>query len=205
MQFLHIEPCVPDHLRIRSALAAAGIDGDWRRVDSVEALGDGAAGCDIALTDCGGPPDSVEATVRRLRERVGAAPVVVVAHPPGESAVLAALQAGASEFVLKPGLDGLVEAVRRTRAPGEFQSFGSREFPILAEAVSDSILLIDEESRLVFVNAVVERMFDRTAQERIGRELTVLMPERLRAEKLKVHSIAGLTKFAVRHGLCRLD
>ncbi len=53
-------------------------------------------------------------------------------------------------------------------------------FRTLAETASDAILTIDVESRIVFVNRAVEKVFGYPAEELIGRKLTMLMPERMR-------------------------
>jgi PAS domain S-box-containing protein len=53
-------------------------------------------------------------------------------------------------------------------------------YRIVAEAATDAILLIDDDSRLLLVNRAAERIFGYGAAELTGRELTLLMPERLR-------------------------
>ena len=53
-------------------------------------------------------------------------------------------------------------------------------FRTLAETASDAILTIDVDSRVVFVNRAVEKVFGYAAEELIGEKLTMLMPERMR-------------------------
>lgn len=55
---------------------------------------------------------------------------------------------------------------------------------IIAETAADAIITIDEESRILFVNPAVEKIFGHGADEIIGRPLTILMPERLRNSHL---------------------
>ena len=53
-------------------------------------------------------------------------------------------------------------------------------FEALAESAPDSILTIDQESRIISANPATERIFGYAPQELIGRRLSVLIPERLR-------------------------
>jgi PAS domain S-box-containing protein len=51
-------------------------------------------------------------------------------------------------------------------------------FRTLAETASDAIITIDVESRIVFVNEAVEKVFGWKADELIGENLTILMPDK---------------------------
>lgn len=53
-------------------------------------------------------------------------------------------------------------------------------YRIVAETASDAIIKIDEESRILFVNSAVERIFGYTVEEMVGESLTMIMPENLR-------------------------
>ena len=53
-------------------------------------------------------------------------------------------------------------------------------FRTLANTASDAIITIDKNSRIVFVNEAVEKVFGYTPEEVIGQPLTMLMPERMR-------------------------
>ncbi len=50
----------------------------------------------------------------------------------------------------------------------------------LAETASDAIITIDETSKIIYVNDAVEAIFGYSADELIGKEMTMLMPEHLR-------------------------
>ena len=63
-------------------------------------------------------------------------------------------------------------------------------FRTLADTASDVILTIDEDSTIIFVNQAIEKVFGYTADELMGRKLTMLMPERMRGG----HD-AGLNRF----------
>jgi PAS domain S-box-containing protein len=55
-----------------------------------------------------------------------------------------------------------------------------KRFRTLAETASDAILTIDTESRIIFANQAIEKVFGYRAEEIIGQKLTRLMPERMR-------------------------
>jgi PAS domain S-box-containing protein len=54
-------------------------------------------------------------------------------------------------------------------------------YRIVAETASDAVIKIDEDSRILFVNSAVERIFGYTVEEMLGQSLTMIMPEELRA------------------------
>jgi PAS domain S-box-containing protein len=51
---------------------------------------------------------------------------------------------------------------------------------VIAETASDAIITINEESTMIFVNRATTNIFGYTAEELLGSELTILMPEYLR-------------------------
>lgn len=63
-------------------------------------------------------------------------------------------------------------------------------YRIVSESASDAIITIDENSRIVFVNKAVEKVFGYSAEEMVGSELSLIVPERLRA----AHS-AGMRRY----------
>jgi PAS domain S-box-containing protein len=55
-----------------------------------------------------------------------------------------------------------------------------KQYKILTETASDSIISIDENSRIVFANRTTEKLFGYKVEELIGESLTRLMPDYLR-------------------------
>jgi PAS domain S-box-containing protein len=70
--------------------------------------------------------------------------------------------------------------LRRRPAAGA-RRIGQEAQRILAEALADAVISIDPRSRILFVNPSTQRLFGYSASELLGRSLTLLMPERLRA------------------------
>ncbi|MEK7724554.1 MAG: two-component regulator propeller domain-containing protein [Acidobacteriota bacterium] len=54
-------------------------------------------------------------------------------------------------------------------------------FRTLADTASDAILTIDADSKIIFVNEAIEKVFGYSAEELIGKPMTMLMPERMRS------------------------
>jgi diguanylate cyclase (GGDEF)-like protein/PAS domain S-box-containing protein len=69
------------------------------------------------------------------------------------------------------------ESGKRGREPAA-EGFWRR----VAESAGDVLITIDDESRVLFVNGAVERVFGWTPAELLGRPVTMLMPERLRTD-----------------------
>jgi diguanylate cyclase (GGDEF)-like protein/PAS domain S-box-containing protein len=63
-------------------------------------------------------------------------------------------------------------------------------YRIVAETATDAIVTIDHRSVILFVNRATERIFGYGAQELVGQQLTMLIPERMRS----VH-LAALQRF----------
>lgn len=67
-------------------------------------------------------------------------------------------------------------------------------FATLAETLSDTIITIDVKSRIQYVNPAVESLLGYTPRELIGRKLTRLMPQHLRARH-----VAGIRRYLKTH------
>jgi PAS domain S-box-containing protein len=69
-----------------------------------------------------------------------------------------------------------------THAPGSTASFQDivESSRVIAETAADAIITIDEKSTILFVNRATSKIFGYSAEELIGSQLTMLMPEYLR-------------------------
>ncbi|MGI8910204.1 MAG: PAS domain S-box protein, partial [Rubrobacteraceae bacterium] len=71
------------------------------------------------------------------------------------------------------------DITERKRAERELQESEER-YRVVAETASDGIIMIDEDSRILFTNSATGRIFGYPGEELIGQPLTMLMPEYLR-------------------------
>ena len=94
------------------------------------------------------------------------------------------LQSRHQGFANKPNQGWYRLATNRstTQEPGSAGSFQDilESSRVIAETASDAIITIDEDSIILFVNRATSAIFGYTAEELIGTELTILMPEYLR-------------------------
>jgi PAS domain S-box-containing protein len=70
--------------------------------------------------------------------------------------------------------------VERSRALEELNAV-TAQFQHVSESASDAIFTIDESSTILFANAAVEAVLGYKPEELIGKKLTAIIPERLRA------------------------
>ncbi len=85
----------------------------------------------------------------------------------------------------------LVATMRSARRQAEARTLQSRRdqealkeseerYRVVAETASDAIVVIDEDSQILFVNGAAEKVFGYAGEEMLGERLTMLMPEYLR-------------------------
>ena len=78
------------------------------------------------------------------------------------------------------GFSKVIRDITEKKRDEERLRDSEERYRVIAETASDAILTIDEESRIVFANASAGRIFGHSSAELLGRDLTVLMPERMR-------------------------
>src|SRR4029453_8135676 len=80
------------------------------------------------------------------------------------------------------GLRRNAEEVRERKRAEELMRESEQRFRTLAETATDTIITIDQNSRILFANSAAEHLFGYSQQELLGKQLTMLMPERFRNE-----------------------
>jgi PAS domain S-box-containing protein len=109
-----------------------------------------------------------------------------------DASVAEGLDAGADDYLeidappsllVKKARRLIAQAVeKRARLQAEAALRESGElYRIVAETVSDALVTIDENSTILFINLAAEKIFGYRIEEMVGQNLTVLMPEYLRA------------------------
>lgn len=79
------------------------------------------------------------------------------------------------------GLDRFrVKKTRQVETSLEISRESAERFRTLTQTASDAIITVNKNSRIVFVNEAVEKIFGYAEKELIGADLTVLMPDALR-------------------------
>ncbi|HEY8515735.1 MAG TPA: response regulator transcription factor [Candidatus Binatia bacterium] len=219
-----------DHVFVR-----AGIRALVERMPDLEVVGEASDGAevirlveettpDVVLMDVARPGfDGAEATARVLRASPTTRVVAVSVHADPES-VLRAIDAGASGYVLKdasvvelelaihaaleggtflsPRVSGLVVEAYRRRSTGQGGEAGTDVHPASDRA---RLARLTPRQRQI-LQLVAEGASSRSIARRL--ELSVKTIESHRAqlmERLGIHDVAGLVRFAIRAGLVRVE
>jgi len=167
---------------------------------------------DIVVMDITMPNlNGVEATGRIVREFPGVKVIALSIHS-NRRFVADMLKAGASGYVLKECLfDELVQAIRTVTAGGIYLS------PRITGVVVDdyvSRLSATADSHLTILTAREREVLQLLAEGKSTKQIalglhvsskTIEANRRRVMEKLNAHSIAELTKYAVREGITPLD
>jgi PAS domain S-box-containing protein len=185
---LIVEDSEDDAQLLVRELRRGGYEVNALRVDTAEAfqqaLGDGE--WDVILCDFVLPTFSGDAALGIVKARELDVPFLFVSGTVGEDVAVAAMKAGAHDYLMKDNLARLVPAVRR-----ELQDAVERRLHRGAEAqlrmsehkyrhvfrsMSDAALLVAEQTdKIIDANDQAERLFGRTRDELLGQLASALL------------------------------
>jgi len=145
---------------------------------------------DVVLADYNLPEFDAVAALQVLQQTRLDLPFIIVSGGIGEDIAVAAMKAGAHDYLMKGNLSRLMPAVERELREAANRA-GQREakhalqeselrYRLLWETSPDAVILMDTESRIHFANPAVREVFGYTPEEIIGETLMLLQPERLR-------------------------
>src|ERR1051326_1954179 len=192
LRVLLVEDNEVDGELLLRALRKAGYELVFERVDTPDAM-KAALGrnlWDLVLADYRMPQFSAPEALALLKESGLDLPFIVVSGAIGETTAVAAMKAGAHDYLMKDNLARLVPAVERELREAE-NGAGKRRtddalreselrYRLLLETAPDAVILVDSNWTIQFVNPAVEQVFGYKAEEIIGQNLAVLQPEDLR-------------------------
>lgn len=181
-------------------LTKAGYDIEFDRADRADDFSDKLekGDWDVIISDYSMPGFTGLDALEILKAQGKDIPFIIISGTIGEETAVAAMKAGAADYLMKDNLTRLVPAVLREIADAE-ERRGRREaerslalseerYRIVAETASDAIITIDIDSIVRFANSATERIFGYTTVEIIGQPITILMPERHRSGHLNAVS-----------------
>lgn len=183
-------------------------------IEVVDVVGDGFAAVesvqahtpDIVVMDVSMPGLNGIVATKRIMEAMNPPKVVCLSMHSGRQFVLAALRAGANGYLLKEcAMTELVNAIRRVHAGDNY--LGSRVAGRVIEFVQSGQssagfdeVLTKRESEVL--QLIAEGSSTHEIADRLGISTKTVSSHREHImEKLKIRSIAGLTKYAIRVGL----
>src|ERR1043166_1213870 len=197
LRFLIVEDSEFDAQMITSLVRKSGYEVVAERVETREAMSrnlrEKKGG--LLILDYNLPSFSAPEALKILQESELDLPFIIISGGIGEATAVAAMKAGAHDYLMKGNLNRLAPAIdrelreaanRRERREAREKLLESElRYRLLWESSPDAVLLMDSDSRIHFSNPAVETVFGYKQGEIIGKELRVLLPEDLRSADAK--------------------
>jgi len=140
---------------------------------------------DVIVSDYKMPEKDGLAFLKELRKDGGNIPFIIFTGRGREEIAKEALNLGADQYLNKTGdpeivycklAHSITKAVK-IREAEEALHDSEEKFRAISESASDATISIDTEGRIVFWNRVAETIFGYSANEMIGKPLTLIIPE----------------------------
>jgi phosphoserine phosphatase RsbU/P len=141
---------------------------------------------DIVIADYNLPQFDALAALEIVKASHKDIPFIIVSGGIGESTAVAAMKAGAHDYLMKGNLARLVPVVERElreaenrrskRATEEALRESELRYRLLWETATDAVLLLTPEAVVEFANPAVKHIFGYEPQELIGQSVDVLQP-----------------------------
>jgi diguanylate cyclase (GGDEF)-like protein/PAS domain S-box-containing protein len=214
LDLLLVEDDADDAALIERHLLREGWEVRIRRVDTADGMADALASTswDIVISDHSMPTFSAQAALEMVNRAELDLPFIIVSGTIGEERAVAAMRAGASDYIVKDNLGRLGPAIRRElREAGQRHARRRAERALheveartraIVQAAADGIIATDEDGIVQTVNPAAERMLGLGADEACGRHVDLLLPGvgRLRAGPITGRGGPGLPRETVALG-----
>lgn len=182
LKVLIVEDSADDTELLLHELRRGGFDPQWKRVDTdggMRAALDEEA-WDIIISDFTIPRFGAPAALEILKESGLDIPFIVTSGVISIERAVPIMRAGAKDFVDKNNLVRLVPAVQRELK--EMEQHAARQgaearLRTVIDTVADGIITIDEAGTIHSFSSIAEDIFGYTADELIGKNVKILMPE----------------------------
>ncbi|HUL51274.1 MAG TPA: SpoIIE family protein phosphatase [Candidatus Nitrosotalea sp.] len=170
-------------------LRQAGYDVTFRRVDSAATLRDALTEgvWEVILSDYNLPGFSAPEALAILQQSGLDLPFIIISGGIGEDVAVAAMKAGAHDYLMKGNLARLAPAVERelreagTRVARREAENALREseqrYRLLWENSTDAVVLMDSDTIIQFVNPAAEEIFGYRTEELMGQRFTRLLAD----------------------------
>lgn len=173
-------------------LKRAGYDPHMERVETAQALAESVSSkpWDIVLADYNLPTFNALEALKLIQAAHLDIPFIIVSGGIGEDIAVAAMKAGAHDYLMKGNLHRLAPAVERELREASIRAEqrqakkalqeSEERYRLLWETSPDGVILMDEGCHILFLNPAVEEVFGFTQDELIEKPFAMLQPERLR-------------------------
>src|SRR2546430_789711 len=187
IRVLIVEDSENDALLLVRRLERSGFDPAWKRVETAESLRAalGEQTWDIAFSDHSMRGFGSREALRIVKEQGQDVPLVILSGAVSEEEAVAAMQAGAVDYIRKDNLSRLIpvgerelraaqERQERQKAEAAQREIQARKSAMLDSAL-DCIVTIDHEGKVVEWNPAAEKTFGHRRADVIGKELAALV------------------------------
>jgi len=196
LKVLIVEDCEDDVLLLKLRLRQGGYQIHTRWVDSAATLNQAltAETWDVVLSDYSLPSFTAIDALFMLQKKGLDLPFIIVSGAIGEETAVAAMKAGAHDYVMKDNLARLLPAIEREmreaairrerrRAEEALKESErenrelSREFRALLDNIPDSLTLLDSDRQVVWANLSTAKLLDRNPEGLEGLHCNELWPD----------------------------
>ena len=184
LRVLILEDRPDDALLVAEHLRRAGLAITWERVETEpEFAAKLGAGWDLIIADYSQPEFSAPRALAMLKAANLDIPFIVISGNIGEDAAVEAMRSGAHDYLFKGNLQRLRPAVdREVRAAAERKTARAdqdalRRLAATVATSTDAIITADLNGSILNWNAGAERMYGYTAEEMIGQNLSIIVPD----------------------------
>jgi two-component system NtrC family sensor kinase len=186
LRVLIVEDQDDEALMLLRLLRCAGYDLTFERVDTAAALQAALdrQTWDIIIADYTLPKFNGLAALSYVKERGLDLPFIIISETSGEDIAVAAIKAGAHDYIMKHNLDHLVAAVERElraaegrRARTQAKETLQENYQIMHavfEGASDAIFVKDLQGRYVMINSAGAQVFGKSPGDLIGKQAAEL-------------------------------
>lgn len=190
LRALLIEDSEFDATLILRLLGKGGYALEHRRVETAADLRDALRSeWDLVIADYNLPQFSAPDALEIIKSTGRDIPFVIVSGAIGETTAVAAMKAGAHDYLMKDNLARLLPVIERElreaknregrRQTKEALVESELRYRLLWETATDAVVLFDRAGRIHFANPAVEEVFGYRPEELAGQEIFCLQPEEL--------------------------
>jgi PAS domain S-box-containing protein len=179
LRILFVEDSPDDVEFMLRRLRAAGIEPQWQRVETADALREALAGehWQVALVDFNLPSFSGPEALALLAELAPDVPAITVSGAISEETAVATISAGAVDYILKDNLTRLAPAVLRAvegaelRARQRRAAAQARQTQYAIDHSSQVIFYISEDGTILYVNEAAKRFGGGSPADAVGEKI----------------------------------
>ncbi len=181
LRVLIVEDSADDVRLLLRILQKGGYKTVHRCVETEESLKEAlrAESWDLVISDHDMPHISVPAALTVLRESGLDLPFIIVSENIGEENAVAAIKAGAHDYIMKDSLIRLIPAIQNELRAAEIRREGRKaeenlrrreqDFKTLAENAPDIVTRFDRDLRHIYINPAIEKEMGISRAEFIGK------------------------------------